>query len=403
MKYLNNWLYRVLFLFIVASILSSCSQDEGEEVVLYDPDREPIKMCIFLSTKRESAEYGKHQWDGVRMAHQLIPAVNNTRISLILKEPEEGAGESGIADLIEQEGFCGVIYSTGAPTKNSSEPTAKNDTVSITIMTARKCMSKKSDIQILKIGSSLQDQARVAAIFAARSLGASSAAIVLDQDKRSCVLLASLFSSELIQLGGRIVNIAYINKDREEFDTIVASIEECNPDIIYMPYSEDHSLDMIESLKQKESRAYVILTNVLLEQQFLNKGKKSLDGVYMVTDYHSDATQLDRAGELKEKFDKSRKELGLLETSSALSADAYFLLVDLLENTASESHNEKAIDPITRVKSITGIVGGSSFDRLTKYMHVCQIKTGFLRHARLIYRESINPSASDFDVNIGAE
>jgi branched-chain amino acid transport system substrate-binding protein len=403
MKYITNCLYRILFLFIVASILSSCSQDEGEEVVLYDPGREPVKMGIFLPTKREWAEYGKHQWDGVRMAHQLIPAVNNTRISLILKEPDEIAGESGIADLIEQEGYCGVIYSTGAPIENNSEPTAKNDTVSITIMTARGCMSKKSDIQVLKIGSSLQEKARVAAIFAARSLGARNAAIVLDQGKRSCVLLASLFSSELIQLGGRIAGIAYIDKNQEEFDTIVSSIENCSPDIIYMPYSEDHSLDIIKLLKQKESHADVILTNVLLEQQFLNKGKKSLDGVYLVTDYHSDATQLNRAGKLKEKFEKNRKELGLLETSSALSADAYFLLVGLLENTASEKQDEKAVDPITRLKSITGIVGGGSFDRLTKYMHVCQVKTGFLRHARLIYRESINPSASDLEVDIGAE
>jgi ABC-type branched-subunit amino acid transport system substrate-binding protein len=396
MKCVDRCVYGAVLLCAIAIIISGCSHDEGEETVPYDPDKAPLKIGVCLPGTGASDEYGKRQWDGIRMAHQLRPAVNDTQISLIVKEPDESMGESGIAGLIENEGLCGAIYLSGVSKDERQAPLARNDDISISVMTARGCMPGNTDMHFLRIGSTLQDQARVAALYTVRSLDAGRTAIVLDQNRSSCVRLASLFSSELIRLGGNIVAIAYVGDKQDTLDSVVTSIMDRHPDSIYIPYSEDSSLEVIALFKKEHSRADIIMTNVLYEQHLLNRGGKSLDKVFMITDFHPDAMGSTWGPALMKKYEENRRELGPLETSAALSADAYLLLVELLEEVGFE-------DAGLRKESISGIIGVGALDRLTKYMHVSQIKKGIIREARLLYRESINPWDSDLKADIGTE
>ena len=403
MKGLDRCVYGAVLLFVIAIIMSGCSQDEGEKTFSYDPGKDPLKIGVCLPGAGESGEYGKRQWDGIRMAHELRPALNNRKISLIVKEPDESMGESGIADLIENEGLCGVIYLSGVSAEERQASLARNDEISISVMTARGCVLKDTDMQFLRIGSTLQDQARVAALYTVRSLNAGRAAIVLDQNRRSCIRLASLFSSELIRLGGNIVNIAYVGDKKDGLDSAVTLLMDRHPDVIYIPYSEDSSLEVIARLKKEHCRVDILITNVLSEQHVLLKGGKILDKVYWITDFHPDAMGSTWGPALMKKYRENRKELGTLESSSALSADAYFLLVELLEDAESAKGAEVTIDTVLRKESISGIIGGGALDRLTKYMHVSQIKKGIIRKARLVYRESINPWDSDLQADIGTE
>jgi len=399
MRSLNRWVYGAVLLLVIALFMRGCSHDEAEEPLPYDPDKTPIKIGVCLPGGGISNEYGRRRWDGIRMAHELRPAVNNTMISLMIKEVDESMGESGIADLMKNEGLCGFIYLSGFSQGQEPELFTRYDDPMISVMTAKGCMPKNTDMQFLRIGSTLQEQARSAALFATRSLGAGRAAIVLDQNRNSCVRLASLFSSELIMLGGTIVTIAYAGNDEDGLDSVVKSIMDRRPDVIYIPYSEDTSLDVIARLKEKDVSADIIMTGVLFEWQVLKKGGKSLDEVYLITDFHPDAAESVWGPALMKKYEDNHKELGDLETGAALSADAYFLLVGLLD--AAES--EDSIDAVLRKESISGIIGGDSLDRLTKYMHVSQVKKGIIRGARLLYRESINPWESDLKTDIGTE
>ena len=399
MKFLDRWVYGAVLLLVIALVMSGCSHDEAEEPLSYDPDKDPIKIGVCLPGAGISDEYGRCRWDGIRMAHQLRPAVNNTKISLIVKEVDEGMGESGIADLIENEGLCGFIYLSGISQGQGPELFSRNDDPLISVMTARGCMPKNTDMQFLRIGSTLQEQARSAALFTIRSLNAGRAAIVLDQNRSSCVRLASLFSSELILLGGNIVTIAYAGSDGDSLDPAVKTIMDHSPDVIYIPYSEDTSMEVITRLKDEHVHADIIITNVPFERNVLKKGGNSLDKVFVITDFHPDAAGSAWGPALIKKYEENRKELGPLETCAALSADAYFLLVGLLD--AAES--EDSIDAVLRKESISGIIGGGSLDRLTKYMHVSQIKKGIILGTRLLYRESINPWDSDLKADIGTE
>ncbi len=403
MKYLARCLYRVVLVFVMAIIMSGCSPDDGEETLPYDPDQPPLKIGVCLPGAGASDEYGRRQWDGIRMAHELRPALNNRQISLIVKEPDENMKESSIADLIESEGLCGVIYLPGVLKEEMHGAGARNDGISISVMTARGCMPKNKEMQFLRIGSTLQDQARVAALYTAGSLNAGRAAIALDQNKSSCVRLASLFSSEMIRLGGNIVKIAYVGGASDGLDSVVTSIMDRNPDVLYIPCSEDSSLEVIALLRKQQFPGDIIMSNVVFEQDLLLRGGKILDKVFVITDFHPDAMESERGLALMKKYDKNRKELGALETSAALSADAYFLLVELLEEAGSPKGSEDRLDDVLKSESITGIIGGGALDRLTKYMHICQIKKGIIREARLLYLESINPWDSDSQADIGAE
>ncbi len=403
MNYMHRWLLAIVGVFIMAAAMSGCSDDQGREALVYDPGKEPVKIGVCLPARDASAGYGNRLLDGVRMAHLLKPVINGTLITLVLRGSDEIAGSSSITDFIEQEGLCGIIYSPGSSGGADPGMNAGPDDGALTVMASLGCSPGKADLAVLKIGSTLQDQARVAALFAARSLGCRGAAIVLDEGSDSCVRLASLFSSELIRLRGKIVHISYVARDRAGLEVMVSSLVERSPDMIYVPYAEQTSADVIALIRKAGSRAFIVVTNVLSEQEFLDRGGKSLDGVYLVTDFHAAAVRSKRAGELERLYGKNRKELGTLETGAALSADAYFLAAALLENAASSREVEGAVDAFSRTESISGITGLGDSGRLSKSLHVSQVKTGILRGSRLIYRGSIDPGESDPQVDVGAE
>jgi len=376
---------------VIVLLAFGCSHDEEEENLIYDPDKEPFKIGICVPVSGETDEYSKQVFDGIRMAHEINGVIDNTKITLVMKDACEINDLNAFCEVMMQEGLQGIIYSAGEPKQNIPVFDAKADQGSFAVMAASSCMNPKTDVRVFRLGSTLIDQARVAALFAVRSLGAGSVAVVLDQKSSSCVLLASLFSSELIDAGGRIVNIAYVGDDEKGLESSVESMMQRNPDVIYMPYSEETSFRVISLAKGNESSAGMIISNVLFERKFLDKGGKDLDGIYLITDFYPGAVQSKRGEALIKRYASKRREPRALETSGALSSDAYFFLCDLLAQRPGPDALEDVVGFITNMETITGINGVSTSGRLTKNMHVSQVRAGIIRGIRLIYKESINP------------
>ncbi|MBN2297481.1 MAG: ABC transporter substrate-binding protein [Deltaproteobacteria bacterium] len=391
MKKMMRHLHKAVLLLVIALVAAGCSHDEGEETLTYDPEKEPVRIGICVPAQGESDEYSKMVLDGIRMANEIKGVINDARITLVMKDSCDMADLNAVCKGMVHDGLQGLICSAGGTKQNSAAFDAEDGQGSITVMVGRNRMNPDTDVQVFRLGSTLIDQARTAALFAVQSLGAGRVAVVLDQKSSSSVLLASLFSSELINAGGRIENIAYVGDGSEELESAVVSMLQHNPDVVYMPYSEDNSHMVISLVKRKGFSEGMIISNVLFERRFLDKGGRDLDGVYLITDFHPGAVQTKRGAALLEKYAGKHKDLGALETCSALGSEAYFLLCDLLSLPQDADAVKNADKVFASMESISGITGVAASGRITKSMHACQIHSGIIRGIRTVYKGSINP------------
>jgi len=376
---------------VIGFLLAGCSHDKREEALEYDPDKEPVKIGICLQEKGGPDEYSRQLLNGICIAHEIKGVIDNTKITLVMKQTCDTADLDAFSAVMLHEGLQGFIYSAGGPEKDIAAFDVKADQGSVAVMIAPGNMNSESDVQVFRIGSTMSNQARVAALFGVRSLRAGSVAIVLDQKVGGCILLASLFSSELIDAGGRIVNIAYVGDGPDELESSVAAMMCHNPDVIYIPYSEETSLRAIIKLKEMGSCSDVMISNVTSEQKFLRKGGEALDKTYLITDFHPDAVQSKRAKELMKRYAQKSRESKALETGGALSSEAYFLLCDLLMLRRDSDALEDVASLISDMETVSGMTGVDASGRITKSMHISQVHKGILRGPRLIYKESINP------------
>jgi len=377
--------HKAALLLLIVFFTHGCSRDQGEEAPAYDPGKDPVRIGVCVPEEGISKEYSKKFLDGIRVASGIMGVINDARIELGMKDSCDSTDLDTIIEHMVQDGLQGFIIRTGVKTQSIAAFDAEQG--GITVVAAGRSNPDRKP-RVLRLGSSLADQARAAALFAVRSLKTQRVAVILDQDSSSCILLASMFSSELINVGGRIENITYIEDTSEEIESSVISMMQHIPDAVYIPYSEDTTLAAISLAKKQGVSADMIVSNVMLEQRFLDEGGRDLDGVYLITDFHPGAVQSQRGAALIEEYEENPKDLGSLETCSALGSEAYFLLCDLLSQPLDDVTDDTVI---SGGKTITGITGMSGSGRITKSMHACQIRSGIIRGTRTVYKESINP------------
>ena len=377
--------HKQAMLLLIVLLTLGCSRDKGEEEVsAYDPGKEPVRIGVCVSEKGTSKEYAEKFLDGIRVASGIMGVVNDARIELGMSDSCDTTNPDTIIEKMVQDGLQGLICIDEGVTRNISAFDAEQGGIVVIAGAGRS--NTDTTARVFRLGSSLAEQARAAALFAVRSLKTPRVAVVLDQESSSCILLASMFSSELINAGGRIESITYIEDGSDEIDSSVISMMQNSPDAIYIPFSEETTLAAISLAKKEGVSADMIVSNVMLEQRFLDKGGRDLDGVYLIADFHPGAVQSQRGAALIDEYKENRKELGTLETCSALGSEAYFFLCDLLSNP--DIRNDTLI---SMGKTLTGITGVSGSGRITKSMHACRIRSGFIRGTRTVYKESINP------------
>jgi hypothetical protein len=107
-------------------------------------------------------------------------------------------------------------------------------------------------------------------------------------------------------------------------------------------------------------------------------GRSSLDGVYVLADFHEKAVSSFRGKNFIEFYHKEfRKKF--LSSSVAMGADAYFLAVDMAMN-ALDSKAQGTWDA-----SILGITGATPAGALRKQLYVVRIDKAFLHGPTLGY------------------
>ncbi|MBN1636919.1 MAG: ABC transporter substrate-binding protein [Deltaproteobacteria bacterium] len=318
------------FLLSIFLIIGACDKEKTLNELPYDTDKKPVKIGVFLPVSGAMEDLGRSAWLALQIANSIRPAPDDRRVDLILKDSQgsESLARQAATELLEQGDLCGVIGGTLDSEINGF--CGVWDSLSAPLIVIRAAMInhfEMDDNQWL-IGSPFTDHVQAAAGFIMNSLQARSIAVILDEDDEKCVKLATLFSAEILRRDGKIVDIIFFRKTDGDMGNIIQKLISHNPEAIYMPYSYESCYTVIKQVRKQGIKTPFVITNPDLESKFLTHAHRSFKEVYLLTVYHEQKI----ASELRANFVKRyKKQNDKLDTIAVLAADAYFVLLDMLQ------------------------------------------------------------------------
>jgi len=321
----------ILSIFVgIFLIIGACDKEKTLNELPYDTDKEPVKIGVFLPLSGAGEDLGRSAWLALQIANSIRPALDNRKVDLVLKDSQgsEIAARQAAMELLKQGNICGVIGGTQDNEINGFYGVWDTHAPPlIIIQDATRNYFEVDDNQWL-IDSSLVDQVQTAARFIMNSLEAKSVAVILDEDDEKCVKLATLFSAEIVRRDGKIVDIIFFRKTDCDIKKTVQRLISHNPETVYMPYSYESCHTVIKQVRKKGIKTPFVITNPNLESKFLTHSHRSFKEVYFLTVYHEQKI----ASELRANFVKRyKKHYDKLDTVAVLAADAYFVLLDMLQ------------------------------------------------------------------------
>ncbi|SFM86352.1 ABC transporter substrate-binding protein [Thermodesulforhabdus norvegica] len=318
--------------------------------------QDKIKIGVYLPMTGAVAAYGQMEWEGIQIANEMMPKALGKEIELVLVDTKSDKIEAAnaVSRLVEKEKVVGIIgeaISGNTMAGNPISEAAKIPSISPTATNPLVTQGKNYAFRACFIDPF---QGQVAARFAREHLKAQKAAVIIDIAQDYCVGLANFFVKEFVKLGGEVVATTYIQTGDQDFTAQLSAIQAANPDLIYAPnyYTED-------ALMAKQARDLGINVPILTgdgaqADELIQIGGKAVENMYFTAHFHKEAATTERAKEYIRRYEeKYKKEANAF---GALAADAYFLLVNAIEQAGS-TDGTKIRDALAATKDFEGVSG----------------------------------------------
>ncbi len=200
-------------------------------------------------------------------------------------------------------------------------------------------------------------QGRTMALFAREELGAQTTAVVTNIDEEYSIELGNYYRRSFEQAGGRVVAKLQYRADSTEFSTLLAELQQFDPDVVYLPgYSRDSGLFI------KQARALGFSFTFLggdAWEGITAYAEDAVDGSYLTVPWHPVVDQ-EMSRNLKERYFRLYGST-LDSFSSPLAYDAIMVLVEAMR-MAGSTDGKRVRDALASIESYQGVTGEIGFD-----------------------------------------
>lgn len=370
----------ILTLLLVASLL--CLQ--WPQTI---PAQERINVGVFLPMTGNAAEYGQLEWDGIRVAHQMIAKVLSREIRLLLEDTKSDRSEAAkaVERLIQDHRVVGIIGGTTSAEALAGGAIAEKHAVPMISPSATNPLVTRDKKYVFRVCFDDSFQGQVAARQALIAMGAGSAAMIVDiaQEDYS-VALANLFLESFNEMGGKVVVTSYIQTGDQDFKNQLSEVLAANPDIIYSPNSYSESALLAKQARDLGIKVPILMADGAQVSELIKIGGKAVEEVYLTSHFNSEAVTSELGRNFSESFAKKYNK----ETNAfgALGADAYFVLIDAIER-AKSTEGPKVRSALANTDNFPGVTGTIKIDEdgsTVKSLVVNKVKNGKFTHVTTV-------------------
>jgi len=315
-----------------------------------------IKVGVVYSMTGPVASFGQSAWDGLQVAKEIMPTALGKKIDLILVDDQgdKVQAANAVNKLIYNNKVDAIIGPLISGNVMSATPIVEKAKIPLITPTGTNPLLTQGKNFISRACFIDPFQGKVAAIYAVKNLHAKTAAIVIDSAQDYSVGLAKFFEENFKKLGGKIVAKTFIQTGESNFSAQIAALKPANPQIIYMPcYYQEIAL-FARQAREFGLKQTILAGDGAAEAALIKVGGAAVNGLTFTTGFAPEAIKTPLGKKFEQAYIAKYKKLP--DNFAALSADAYFMLVNAIDRAKSDNP-VKINTALRETKNFQGVTG----------------------------------------------
>ncbi len=372
---------------LAALVTPSCSPQKNAA------DRSTIQIGFFGDLTGLTFNFGLSAKNGVLMAADEINqagGINGHPIDIVIEDdkgsPEEAAQVS--RKLIDRYKVIAIIAAGASGNSLAAAPKAQSAHVPLIAPSSTNPAVTQVGDYIFRACFIDAFQGEVMAKFAANTLKAKKAAIMLDFNSPYSRGLTEFFEFSFAKLDGHIVLKQSYSQGDANYRGQLSAIKAANPDVIYIPgYYGDVAI-IARQARQLGLTVPLLGADGWDAPELWELGGDALNGSYISNHYSAD----DPSETIQKFVHGYRQRNGNLtpDAHAALAYDALRFLAEAIQR-AGTNEGPKLRDALAATKNFAGVTGIISMDRDRNALKPAVVLK--LEDGRYIYQETIQPGA----------
>jgi branched-chain amino acid transport system substrate-binding protein len=322
-----------------------------------------VRIGVFMSTTGTTANFGISSVNGIKLATDEINAaggINGKQVELLVQDDRSDASEAAtiVTKFVTQDQVHAVIGEVASSRSIAAAPIAQNAKIPmLTPSSTNPEVTKKGDF-IFR--SCFIDPYQGAAIaqFAAKTLGAKTAAIMVDRKNDYSTGLEKVIDQTFTKFGGKIVATQSYQEGDQDFNAQLTSLKGANPEVLFVPgYYNDVGL-IAKQARDKGITVPLIGGDGWDSVQLYKIGGTALNGSYFTNHY----SPYDTDPKVQKFVNDYKAKYGSIPDALAATAyDAARIMFDAIKRSKSLSGPDIR-DSLAATKDFPGVTGTVTFN-----------------------------------------
>jgi len=357
---------------VIASLLIAC-QPQGSS-------GDKVRIGVFMSLTGSTANFGISSTNGIKMAADEVNAaggINGKQVEILVQDDRSDASEAAtiVTKFVTQDQVHAILGEVASSRSIAAAPIAQNAKIPmLTPSSTNPEVTKKGDF-IFR--SCFIDPVQGAAIaqFAAKSLNAKTAAIMVDRKNDYSTGLEKVINETFTKMGGKIVATQSYQEGDQDFNAQLTSLKGSNPEVIFVPgYYNDVGL-IAKQARDKGITVPLVGGDGWDSVQLYAIGGSALNGCYFTNHYSpfdTDPKVQKFVSDYKARYNTTPDAL------AATAYDAAKIMFDAIKR-ANSLEGPAIRDALAATKDFPGVTGNVTFNQnrdAVKPIVMIEIKDG---------------------------
>lgn len=350
----------------------------------------PIIVGYYGDLTGRTSNFGVSTKRGAEMAADEINKTGgiNGRMITILSEDDEGRPEKAatvVTKLIDQDKVIAVIGEVASGNTLAAAP--KSQAAKVPMISPSSTNPRVTEVgdYIFRVCFIDPFQGEVMAKFAANTLKAKTAAIMMDFNAPYSRGLTEFFEKSFTKLGGKVVTKQSYTQGDRDYKGQLTSIRSLNPDVIYVPGYYGEVGVIAKQAKQLDIKAPLLGGDGWDAPQLWELGGEALNGSYISNHYSVE----DPSPAIQKFVNDYKARYNIVpDALAALGYDAMKVLADSLKRSGS-TNGQKLRDAIAGTKDFQGVTGVITINAERNAVKPAVVLK--LQDNKYVYQETIKP------------
>jgi branched-chain amino acid transport system substrate-binding protein len=339
-----------------------------------------VRIGVFMSLTGTTANFGISSVNGIKMAADEINSaggINGKQVELLVQDDRSDASEAAtiVTKFVTQDQVHAILGEVASSRSIAAAPIAQNAKIPmLTPSSTNPEVTKKGDF-IFR--SCFIDPVQGAAIaqFAARTLNAKRAAIMVDRKNDYSTGLEKVINETFTRMGGQIVATQSYQEGDQDFNAQLTSLKGANPEVIFVPgYYNDVGL-IAKQARDKGITVPLVGGDGWDSAQLYAIGGSALDGSFFTNHYSpfdTDPKVQKFVSDYKARYNSSPDAL------AATAYDAAKIMFDAIKraNSLDGAAIRNALAATNEYPGVTGNVTFNADRDAVKPIIMIEIKPG---------------------------